>query len=165
MIVSDADAILRLNSPLNLINKLKTHVSKDKKDAMELFTGPPQKVVMSSVNDLSVAANAGEPHPAENMQINLDTILANNESQIKLGLAHDKSLGLLSRAVDMLDAKLDEVSASKLPATIIAASKVVESIRKERLESLRTQKDREVHYHFYTPDQRKLQDYEVIEVQ
>jgi len=157
MIVSDIDAVARLNSPLNLINKLKTHVSKDKKDAMELFTGPPRKVDSFPI-ELPVELPAKQ-------EPNLDTILANNESQIKLGLAHDKSLGLLSKAVAMLDAKLDDVNASKLPAVVIAASKVVESIRRERLESSKNLKDREVHYHFYTPDQRKLADYEVIEVQ
>ena len=154
MIVSDSDAILRLTSSLNLINKLK---ASNKKDAMELFTGPASRP-HSAIPTIPVELpNKDEP--------NLDTILANNESQIKLGLAHDKSLGLLARAVDMLDNKLDEVNASKLPAVVIAASKVVESIRRERMESSKNSKDREVHYHFYTPDQRKISDYEVIEVQ
>jgi hypothetical protein len=159
MIVSDSDAVARLNSPLNLINKLKAHVSKDKKEAMELFTGPITRSQQHShIPTIPVELpNKDEP--------NLDTILANNESQIKLGLAHDKSLGLLSRAVDMLDAKLDDVNASKLPAVVIAASKVVESIRRERLESSKNSKDREVHYHFYTPEQKSVADYEVIEVQ
>jgi hypothetical protein len=157
MIVSDSDALKRLDSPLNLINKLKTHISKDKQQAMELFTGPQKKFNSSPI---TVPAEL----PSKPDEPNLDTILANNESQIKLGLAHDKSLSLLAKAVDMLDAKLDDVSASKLPATIIAASKVVESIRKERLESLKNSKDREVHYHFYTPDPKPLESYEVIEV-
>jgi hypothetical protein len=157
MIVSDSDALKRLDSPLNLINKLKTHISKDKQQAMELFTGPPRKSNSFPI-ELPVEL------PSKPAEPNLDTILANNESQIKLGLAHDKSLSLLAKAVDMLDAKLDDVSASKLPQTIIAASKVVESIRKERLESLKNSKDREVHYHFYTPDQKVLENYEVIEV-
>src|ERR1700682_5870141 len=108
MIVSDSDAVARLNSPLNLINKLKAHVSKDKKDAMELFTGPASR-------QHSVIPTIPAELPEKPAEPNLDTILANNESQIKLGLAHDKSLDLLSRAVNMLDAKLDDVNASKLP--------------------------------------------------
>jgi hypothetical protein len=153
MIVSDSDAVARLNSPLNLINKLKSSSAKQPaKQAMELFTGPLRKV-----NSLPIELPAKD-------EPNLDTILANNESQIKLGLAHDKSLNLLARAVDMLDAKLDDVNATKLPAVVIAASKVVESIRRERLESSKNAKDREVHYHFYTPQQKVVEDYEVIEV-
>jgi hypothetical protein len=95
----------------------------------------------------------------------LDELVENSESQIKLGLAHDHALDLLQRSVDILSAKLDDVKADKLPSVISAASKVVESIRKERLEVSKSGKDREVHYHFYTPEQRKMDSYEIIEVQ
>ena len=47
---------------------------------------------------------------------------------------------------------------------ISAASKTVESIRRERNENAKQGKDREVHYHFYTPEQKKVSDYEVIDV-
>lgn len=101
----------------------------------------------------------------ENKTTTLDSLIQNHESQIKLGLAHDKSLSLLSRSIDILGAKLDEVNASRLPAVVMAASKVVESIRKERLEARKTDKDREVHYHFYTPQQKKVEEFEIIDVQ
>ncbi|MBI3334559.1 hypothetical protein HYZ97_03670 [Candidatus Pacearchaeota archaeon] len=93
----------------------------------------------------------------------IDDILNGSESQIKLSLAHDNALELLNRSVDILSEKLDDVRADRLPSVISAASKVVESIRKERNEVVKNS-DREVHYHFYTPQQRKVEDYEVIDV-
>ena len=177
MIVSNDAALKRLESPLNLINRLRAAVN-HKNDAMELFTGPrsaekkvinpfeKREEVSSEHNSICVSAIAGEPHPAENTQVTtLDEILQDSDSQIKLGLAHDRSLSLLTKAVGLLESKIDDVSASKLPAAITAASKVVESIRKERFEASRINKDREVHYHFYTPERKKLADFEVIEVQ
>lgn len=95
----------------------------------------------------------------------LDSLLNDSEHQIKLSLAHDTALTLLTNSVSMLAAKLDDVKADKLPAVISAASKTVESIRRERLEVKKSGTEKEVHYHFYTPTQKKISDYEVIEVQ
>jgi len=94
----------------------------------------------------------------------LDTLLSDSESQIKLAHAHDQALSLLNRSVEMLATKLDDIKADRLPAVISAASKTVESIRKERLESAKQGKDKEVHYHFYTPLQKSVSDYQVIEI-
>jgi hypothetical protein len=95
----------------------------------------------------------------------LADILENHESQIKLGLAHDKALDLLNNAVAALALKLEDVKADKLPSVISAASKTVESIRRERNEAAKNgSKDREVHYHFYTPIQKPVSDYNVIEI-
>jgi hypothetical protein len=166
MIIDEISAIKRLESPLNLINRLR-QATNHKNDAMELFTGPIQKNKITNPFERKVQEPLAAPAAEfpEREETTLDTILKDSDSQIKLGLAHDKSLTLLSKAVDLLSAKLDDVSASKLPAAITAASKVVESIRKERFEASRINKDREVHYHFYTPERKKLADFEVIEVQ
>lgn len=94
----------------------------------------------------------------------LDEILENHESQIKLGLAHDSALKLLGDSVALLSTKLEDVKTDKLPAVVTAASKVVESIRRERNEASKNNKDREVHYHFYTPQQRTIDEYKVIDV-
>lgn len=94
----------------------------------------------------------------------LDSLLSDSESQIKLAHTHDSALKLLHNAVDILATKLDDIKADKLPAVISAASKTVESIRRERLESAKNGKDKEVHYHFYTPIQKKVSDYEITEV-
>jgi len=175
MIINDKDAAARLNSPMNLINKLRNSNGNKKNSAMSLFIPPPssiktfnpfiEKEVSSAICDSSTASvNVGVTHPTENTSPVLNDILENHESQIKLGLAHDKALDLLNRSVEALSNKLDDVRADKLPSVISAASKTVESIRRERSEAAKNGKDREVHYHFYTPEQKKVADYEVIDV-
>jgi hypothetical protein len=181
MIINDKEASRRLDSPMNLINKLKS-INGSKNSAMQLF-GIGRK---ASSEGTQVCICGKYPHTKECCGVgigeiketfnpfqplaeippieNLDTILVGNESQIKLGLAHDRALELLNRSTEMLLTKLDDVSASKLPSVISAASKTVEGIRRERLESTKNNKDREVHFHFYTPDQKKISDYEVIDV-
>ena len=97
-------------------------------------------------------------------QTKLDDLITNHESQIKLTLAHDSALELLTQGIRLLSQNLDEVKADKLPSVIASASKVVESIRKEKNEQSKNGKDRDVHYHFYTPTQKKIDQYEVIDV-
>jgi hypothetical protein len=163
MIVNDNSALAKLNSPMNLINRLRKESSALRKEssvrstAMSLFI--PSKTASQKESQTSLKEQS-QPQPTET----LSDILENHDSQIKLGLAHDKALDLLHRSVDMLATKLDDVSASKLPAVISAAAKTVEGIRRERAEASKNNKDREVHYHFYTPRQNKINDYEVIDV-
>ena len=185
MIISDEEVERRLNSPSNLMNKLrsKTSINPARKGMMELFTKRKQleneleskQSEPSGYSDISPRIDTDRNRDKDtdinrNIDINrdtettLDSLIQNHEAQIKLGLAHDKSLDLLTRSVNMLSEKLDDVNASRLPSVVMAASKVVESIRKERLESRKTDKDREVHYHFYTPQQKKVEDYTVIDV-
>ena len=177
MIINDKEAARRLDSPMNLINKLRS--SNGRNNAMQLF-GIGKKEVLSTGTSCLFPAITGEKHPAENTPAifnpfppaeiplipieNLDTILVDNDSQIKLGLAHDKALDLLNDAVAALALKLNDVKADKLPSVISAASKTVESIRRERSEASKNNKDREVHFHFYTPEQKKIADYEIIDV-
>ena len=188
MIISDEEVERRLNSPSNLMNKLrsKTSINPARKGMMELFTKRKQleneleskQSEPSGYLDISarIDTDINRDTDRNKSQIDgrvdiptetpttLDSLIQNHEAQIKLGLAHDKSLDLLTRSVNMLSEKLDDVNASRLPSVVMAASKVVESIRKERLESRKTDKDREVHYHFYTPQQKKVEDYTVIDV-
>jgi len=174
MILKDEDAIKRLESPLNLINRLKNLSSNNgRKDAMGLFgigRRSEEKIenIKSDFNPFKPQPTTPEPQqppqvPAQ-LATKLDNILENHEAQIKLGLAHDKALDLLNRSVEALATKLDDVKAEKLPSVIAAASKTVESIRRERSEQVKNNKDREVHFHFYTPEQKKITDYEVIDV-
>jgi hypothetical protein len=197
MIVKDNDAIKRLNSPMNLINRLK-NVTGSRNNAMQLFGigrftdkkasedepakleakletlseevtvtfNPFNKKEESQTSLLpqlrSSSLNLPQETPASD--IKLDNILDNTESKIRLGLAHDNALDLLNRSVEMLSAKLDDVRADRLPTVIAAASKTVESIRKERLEASKNEKDQEVHFHFYTPTQKPMSEFEVIDV-
>jgi hypothetical protein len=101
----------------------------------------------------------------EALEPKIDEILDDSEAKIKLSLAHDRAVELLTDSVAILINKLDDVKADKLPAVIMAASRTVESIRKERLESIKNQTNKEVHFHFYTPEQKSVEDYPVIEVQ
>jgi hypothetical protein len=174
MIINEQEAVARLNSPTNLINKLKNMTGAKRQSAMQLFgVGREKKEFLPALpapfNPFQVqpqeAINLPVPTPTNLPDTTLDNILENHDSQIKLGLAHDNALVLLNNSVKMLADKLDDVKADKLPAVISAASKTVESIRKERSEASKNNKDREVHYHFYTPEQRKVSDYEVVEVQ
>ncbi len=185
MIINDKEAAARLSSPMNLINQLNSQKQNGngRKNAMDLFCRSKEQTqtvgvdkkdirveqvvtetkaiaVIPSFNPFQTppAAVAESPTPL------LDEILTDSDSQIKLGLAHDKALDLLTRSVDALASKLDDVKADRLPSTILAASKVVDAIRRERSESSKSNRDREVHYHFYTPQQKKLADFEVIEV-
>jgi hypothetical protein len=170
MLINDAAAKDRLESPLNLINRLAA-AKNSKNSAMSLFM--PSQKQKEIIEDKRPRKLFGVPDPSEIIPESLPTpttplltdILENSESQIKLGLAHDKALDLLHRSVDMLALKLDEVKSDRLPSVIAAASKTVESIRRERNEASKNNKDREVHYHFYTPEQRKIEQYEVIDVQ
>jgi len=191
MIINDDEALKRLASPLNLINKLRdsNNGNNKRKSAMSLFgvgrsadkkleeikitfnpfinntTNPqPQETLTQQTKTLQPLTPSVFPQPSTTTTLNLDNILENHDSQIKLGLAHDNALALLNRSVDMLAAKLDDVRADKLPAVVSSASRVVESIRKERNESRANDREREVHYHFYTPSQKKIEDYEVIDI-
>jgi hypothetical protein len=171
MIISDEEVERRINSPFNLINKLR-HSTQDRKSAMELFTKRHQPSAASVVSSESlpqapipskVITEIPEVETAEPITT-LDAIIQNHETQIKLGLAHDNAINLLNNSVNILAAKLDDVKASQLPSVINTASAVIERIRRERNEVRRTEKDKEVHYHFYTPSQKKVEDYEVIDV-
>ena len=169
MILSDDEVAKRLNSPLNLINRLAAlgednNRKKESRNAMNLFIRLKQEAPKPSgpVQIPSIPAN---PINLEDQPATLDSLIQNHEAQIQLGLAHNNSIDLLNRSIGLLSAKLDDVKADRLPAVISTASKVVESIRRERAESAKNNREREVHYHFYTPQQKKIEDFEVIEVQ
>lgn len=206
MIISDKDATSRLNSPLNLINRLRQNKPRNG-SAMGIFTGNNGK--SSAVTSQLTSAEAEtqtvpESHPtssqvdipeakakpwfnpfttssdnlpaiipatpasptAEEPSPTLESILEDSESNIKLALAHNSAVELLSNSIELLSAKLDNVKADKLSGVITAATKTIESIRKERSEAAKTNKGKEVHYHFYTPIQKKLEDYgPILEVE
>src|ERR1035437_113609 len=137
MIINDSDAIKRLSSPMNLINRLKETSSR--KSAMSLFgVGRSREVFIDGTTVSS--AITGVEHLVENTSLKeklieevtvkfnpfstkeesqtsllplstspllsetplLETILGNSDSQIKLGLAHDRALELLNRSTNML---------------------------------------------------------------
>jgi hypothetical protein len=190
MIINNNDAVNRLSSPHNLMNRLSSLKSKDRKGAMNLFI-PPSAGVDVSVKRVT---NEDIPEVTFNRRIKEDTqstglinlpaaptitslpdtqkseeskieqLIPNAEEQIKLAQAHDNALAVVNDAVRILHAKLDDIKADKLPSVIAAASRVVTDIRRERNEATKNQNNRDVHYHFYTPEQKTVSDYEIIDV-
>lgn len=127
--------------------------------AMVPFINPFQKT-----NDTATATDTIQITTPSTQAPQVDDLIENSDNKIKLASAHNDALDLLNSAVKEMKLKLSDVNASKLPGVITAASKVVESIRKERVEIMKTGKDKEVHYHFYTPETRKIEHYETIDV-
>lgn len=166
MILSDDEVLKRLNSPMNLLNKLKTLSSSKKNNAMDLFIRPRvtrEEIEKSAVPSPKLTTPTNTELP-ENGQPTLDSLIQNHEAQLQLGLAHNNSVKLLNDSIGMLAERLPGINPEKLPSVITATSKVIESIRKERNEASKNN-SRDVHYHFYTPQQRKIEDFEVIDVQ
>lgn len=180
MLISNEDALKRLHSPGNLINKLN---GSSRKNAMSLFVRPSEevkkeekevktlsfnpfekeeKIVINPTAIIPQVKAAPEKSSSENPAV--EDLIDNHDNQIKLSLAHDSALKVLTDSVAMLATKLDDIKPDKLPSVITATSKVVESIRRERNEAAKSGKDKEVHFHFYTPQQKMLSDFEVIDV-
>lgn len=161
MLVNDNEALERINSPFNLLNRIKQVSGKPK--GLDIFRknreGNEEQQKDSTQKD-SAVRDASEANGA----ISIDSLIDKPEDQIKLANAHNKALTIMNKAIDELDTRITEVKADKLPAIITAAQKVVESIRKERNESKRNREGNGVNFHFYIPEQRKISDYEVIEV-
>lgn len=178
MLINDKTAGARLASPNNLMNRLASLSASPRKSAMSLFIPSasalptatpafakvdiaiktPEKEKGVSFNPFSSASQESPAQPT-------DELVSNADEQINLALAHNKALGLLNSSLQSLADKLDDVKAEKLPSVIAATSKVVESIRRERLEATKSRaKNEEVHYHFYTPQQKKVSDYDVIDI-
>ncbi len=217
MIVSEQDALSRLGSPLNLMNRMKDSASNPSKrrEAMGLFgvnrnqNQSPEptpkvdvtvdvskhqekpteeaKVTFTPFVKRAITALAPLPnHPSnlpnydrnphssssavvvddssESKEPGLDDLVGNADTQVKLGLAHDKALDTLVSAVDLMKMKLDDIKPDKLPGVISATSKVVDQIQRQRLDQSKNKNNRDVHFHFYTPTQKKIEDYTVVEV-
>lgn len=172
MLIKEEESDKRLNNPLNLINRLKSGMSpiaKKGNNAMSLFK--PQGVDPSLISPSLVTPIYPPITPlvidsTEDKPVSSDDLLDDADSKIKLALAHDDALGLLTASIASLKGKVEanEVKASSLPAIIGSASKVVSEIRRERLEREKTNKGQDVHLHFYCPTQRKVDDYQVIDV-
>jgi hypothetical protein len=169
MIISNKEALERLASPLNLINRMK---KLDKpKNPMSLFTGDSSK--KSSLPEPSDVCKqdiigsdtlVDDNPPQAPTPLTTDMILGEVDSKIKLALAHDKAVNIMDIALDSLKNQIDDIKPSQLPNVIAKVSKMVEGIRKERIELNKSRNDREVHLHFYTPVQKQLTDYDIIEV-
>lgn len=193
-LVSNDKAEERLNNPNNLMNRLRSTNDNKKNNGMQLFgvgirslTNPTSntgrnETVIPAVENREIKTDFNPFGHKEETNIipshpntiipktevpaspSITQLLPESEAQIRLGHAHDKAIGLLTDSVDELKLRLGEIKADKLPSVISSASKVIESIRRERIEVNKKNNGQEVHFHFYTPEQKKIDDYEVIEV-
>lgn len=183
MLINEKDAIERLASPLNLLNRMRSSsaLQNNRNKAMSLFVPPasPQTKELTKPFQFQNPFEKPEPETEDEIkaeaeteaqlvpasgEVKVDNLIDNADAQIKLARAHDLALDTLTRSVQMLGDKLDDVKADKLPAVISATSKVVEGIRRERNEAAKSKNGRDVHLHFYSPVQKQEQDYEIIEV-
>lgn len=157
MLVPEKEALSRLNSPDNLLNRMR---SLGNKPAII----PTIPLVRQQE---AIHVRVSEPDKDEdgnNVNPTIDDLVHDADKQIHLSTAHDNALKVLNGAIRELAIRIPEIKADKLPAVITATSKVVESIRRERSDLEKNRKNNSVHFHFYTPAQRQLSDYEVIEV-
>lgn len=185
MIIKDDEVDKRLNNPSNLMNRLRSGSlgSKGQKNsqAMSLFIPRfEKKVPFSEVNPTEIKDSPSEEtaiiplsdkddsNNDKLSSLSSSEIVDDLDEQVKLGLAHNKGLSVLTKALENLENRLDgdePIKVDKIPAIISAASKAVEFIRKERLEKEKNQgKDAQVHFHFYCPQQKKVEEYEIIDV-
>jgi hypothetical protein len=165
MLINEDEVKKRLNNPLNLLNRVKNNEFDSKrKNAMSLFVKPAAVVQESIVSPFRETITVVEDKEDNKPSESAEDFVKDLDEKVKLALAHDNALELMTNSIDMLKTKLNDVKPEKIPAIINAAGKVVESIRKERIEINKINKGQDVHHHFYMPVQRKVEDYEIVEV-
>lgn len=147
------------------MNRLKSlSAATPKKDGMKIFFPSPASPIREN-KTFAPKPQAPVNRDIERPVLEIENLIPNSDKQVELALAHDRALGLLNTAITTLATKLDDVKPERLPSVIAATSKVVESIRRERSEAAKQGANKEVHYHFYTPQQNKVTDYQIIDVQ
>lgn len=165
MLIKEDEVSKRLNNPLNLINQMKGGLNKkDKNNAMSLFIRPASLIISEEKQKEKAGDFLNINSTTADNQINSSELIPDSEAKMKLALAHDKALKVMTDAIDAAGLKLDDIRADRLPGVIVAMSKVVGNIRAERIERDKVNKGNDVHLHFYCPEQKKIDSYEVIDV-
>lgn len=108
------------------------------------------------------SVQAEEVLPAD--EIKTEDLIDNADAKIALANAHNEALGVLNKAIKRMGQTIEDIDPEKLPSAVNSVTKVVESIRRERLEAGKAKSGKDVHLHFYTPVQKALTDYEIVEV-
>lgn len=165
MLISREDANKRLNSPTNLMNRMRSFRSDSRDKALSLFTNPKKEAnTPPAWNPFPENSNSeGEVKVPDAIisGLNIDSIIDDADTRIKLQTIHDTALDTLVLAVQTLKDRLPEIAASKLPDVAAKIGKVVDNIRTEKNKS---QGVKQVHLHLYTPEQKKMSDYESVDV-
>lgn len=147
MILSDTEITTRLESPLNLLNRLR-----------------------AITNSNSGKHNLPFCPPAANHKTNIigfpptvDEIVEDSQGKIKLSLAHNQALEILSQSMTQLQERLPEVEkAEKLAAIANDMNRIVNNINDAR--RARAGDDRRVQIVVYAPQIVAEHEFEVIEV-
>ncbi len=139
------------------MNQLKNLRGADKRNSLSIFTDRAKFV--DPFENLH-----NETKREQDNNISIDHLMQDADTEIKLATAERNAIELVNSSIEIMKLKLDEVKPEKLPAFASAAGKIVTDIRRERSESAKNRSNQNVHFHFYTPEQKKLQDYEVIDV-
>lgn len=157
MIISEDSALERLASTDNLINRLSSLAAKasvnannGKSKALSLFVDR---------DDLSTRDELQEDNIPS-----IDNLIANATEQIETASIEKKAVKILESALDELTIRLPDIRADKLPAIITSTSKMISDMRRDAVESVNKKRDANVHLHFYAPEQKKLADYDFIDV-
>lgn len=179
MLINEEELNRRLNNPLNLINSMKNGVNGKKNSALSIFIKPSveeentfkspfqQKDAdsQSSVALIPTAVTPAESINSRNDQSpSTDDLIDDADGAIKLAQVHNNSLEVMGLAVGRLKDNINNVNVKQLPSIVSGLSKVVTDIRKERSERDRERTNETVHYHFYCPEQKKIEQFEVIDV-
>jgi flagellar biosynthesis chaperone FliJ len=158
---------------MNLFNQLQNRGgSSSSSKAMELFgvkrfAFTPQTKLEASLKSSEISTHKIDDSNNEVNKIvseansNNEVIIENIEHRLKIELAHSAALDTLVTSVQRLQQQIPTLdNPTKLADVAAKMSKIVEFLgdRKE------TTKEEQVHYHFYMPEQNKIEQYEVIEV-
>lgn len=178
MLINDKEADKRLGSSQNLINKIKS-VSPGKSKAMQLF-GIGRQTITSPFSSPSSSyiekkADLIQPVPPaatstftkqvtaeESEQSPLDDFVKNADDKIKMELIRSAATDALLTSVKQLAIQLPAMESPDKLANV--ASKMSRIINELESKDNRNKDGETVHYHFYMPEQRKIEQYEVIEV-
>jgi len=179
MILSDDDLKKRMTNPMNLLNKPKGNISSARENAMSLFIKPSLSKVEEK-KDSSVPVPALTPakliSPFESLkqeeipakesalEIGTDELIEDADARINLAAAHNNAIAVMNTAIGRVKNGIEDIDVRKLPGVITAMSRVVSEIQKTKLEHEKINKGTEVFHHFYMPEQKKIEAYEVIEV-
>lgn len=180
MLINEDDFQRRINNPMNLLNKKGDR----KHGALSIFIKPSEVVeekkftpAFPLLKEDKVETEAVNKESLENIQeamavverkereIRTDDILKDADANIRLAAVHSKALDIMHTAMHQLEEKMPEMKADKIPMIVSTLGKVITDIRKEQAERNKNQANENVHFHFYCPEPKKLDQYEVIEVQ
>jgi len=172
MLIDSDEVQKRLNNPLNLMNRMRAGLTAPKRTAMDLFVkknpegSGSSESVQSNPASLPAVVIPASVAATDGTQVSSDDLIDDFDAKVKLAAIEINALDLLNNSITNLADKVnkDNVKTSSIPAIISSASRVITDIRKERLEREKNNKNENVHYHFYCPTQRKIEDYDVIEV-